>query len=226
MMKLGRSLLKRLSLVSLLAVAALAMAGAPNASAQEQLAASCEPPGTSQTTNEALDEAFGQGFTSSLSGTLTRAQSEVTKSGGSGDWLVQIRTLDTDGHFTDVVLASATVLDADVPAGTSVITGVFASPATVTAGGQYAVVFTRPGAAVNTYGPRYFSDDRCSGLAWDSFGSRPPGNIDFPFRAFVTPPSPAPPSGSGTTASKKKCKKHKKHAASAKKHCKKKKKKK
>jgi Ca2+-binding RTX toxin-like protein len=192
-MKAGRRLLRRFSLVSVVAVAALTIAGAPTASAQEQLAASCEPPGTLQTTNEAVDEAFGQGFTSSLSGALTRAQFDVFKSGGSGNWDVQIRTVDPDGLFTDVVLASATVLDADVPAGRSVLTGVFASPATVVAGGQYAVVVIRPGAVVGTYGPGFFNDDRCPGRAWDSAGPGMPGaDIDFPFRAFVTPPVPTP----------------------------------
>ncbi len=85
-----------------------------------------------------------QTFTAENTGALTRAQVEIDKIGGAGDWNLSINAVDGLGTPTNTVLAATTVPDASVPDGVGTLTGDFASPATVAAGQQYAVVFTRP----------------------------------------------------------------------------------
>ena len=92
------------------------------------------------------------------------------------------------------VIDSAVVADGGVPPGVSLISALFASPATVVAGQPYAVSITRPASdqvAVRTRG-----DEACDFNRWLSFdgsawfqGGAPPFP-DMVFRAFVdTPPS-------------------------------------
>ena len=102
----------RVSFVSLVAVAALAMASAPKANAEEQLAANCEPPRSSASGGFA---AVGQSFTSQHTGPLVRAEVDVAKSEDAGDYVVEIRTVDGSGQPTDTVLSTATVPDSSVP---------------------------------------------------------------------------------------------------------------
>jgi Ca2+-binding RTX toxin-like protein len=185
----GKNPMRRFSLVSLLVAAffALALSGAPTASAQEAVAASCEPPRD--------DDTFGhpkqaQTFTAALAGSLTRAELDVAEEGGTGDWVVEIGTVDdSTGAPTNVVLASATLADASVPTGYSFHSVVFANPPTVMAGEQYALAVSRPGTPDNTWGVSVRTGDDCPGQAWRFTGGAwvPTAGLDFVFRVFVSP---------------------------------------
>jgi RTX calcium-binding nonapeptide repeat (4 copies) len=98
------------------------------------------------------------------------------------------------------VIDSAVVADGGVPAGASLISALFASPATVVAGQPYAVSITRP--ASDQVAVRIRSGEECDFNRWLSFdgsawfqGMNPP---DMVFRAFVdTPPSSGGGGGGG-----------------------------
>jgi Ca2+-binding RTX toxin-like protein len=190
---IGR-LVRRFSLASAVAMAfaALALASAPGAAAQESLAASCEPPRETSTIGQPTWR-FAQTFTSALTGSLTRAEIEILEGDGSGDWIVEIRTEDVDGP-TAVILASATVPDASVPPGESLLSVVFAAPAAVVAGQEYALVIGRPGTGIDTNGVGFRFGNDCPGRAWLSSDSgatwSPFGEeIDIPFRVFIASPA-------------------------------------
>jgi Ca2+-binding RTX toxin-like protein len=183
------------SLVSLVAVAALAMASTPNASAQETLAASCEPPRE--------DTSLGwiyvaHVFTPQFTGPLTRAEIDITKSSGTADYVIEIRTVDGSGRPTTTVLAATTVSNASVPMGDSFISASFPNPTNVVAGQVYALVVHRT--ADLSVGFRE-GDDCPNGAAWFGPSNDPApwfsGAFDMVFRVFVTlppPPAPAPTS--------------------------------
>jgi hypothetical protein len=59
---------------------------------------------------------------------------------------MQILATNSIGNPTNTVLASTTIADASVPNGSSRLAGVFASPAAVGAGQQYALALNWPGA--------------------------------------------------------------------------------
>jgi protein-disulfide isomerase len=204
-------MLRKIGLLSVVAVAVLLAAGASAATAQEQLAASCDPPPDATTGGWAF---LGQSFTSGVTGTLTRAEIEIDKSGADNDYVVQVRSVDGAGSPTDTVLASATVPDASVPTGDSVLSASFISPASVVAGQAYAVVITGP----SNLSVGYRVADACAGTTawfsdtgtasdWDSLS----GVYDLVFKVFVTPPPPGPTGQ--RAAALKKCKKkaHKNH---------------
>jgi hypothetical protein len=199
------------------AVLALGVLGiaAPTASAEETLAASCEPP--RDFASSGWD--YGtQGFTPQLGGPLTRAEVDIAKSAATADYVVEIRTVDGLGIPTDTVLATATVANASVPVGDSLISASFSNPATVAAGQEYALVVS-PGADP-AGGVGYRIGDPCPGdIAfrevadpWSTFVG-----FDMVFRVFVTPSvtPPTPPAPLATSspptsqraAAIKKCKK-------------------
>ena len=107
------------------------------------------------------------------------------------------------------MLATTLIADGTVPAGDSRLVGLFAPPASVGAGQQYALLLTRPGAsswAAQTRGGNacpgtYFLSSSQAG-PW-SAGSNPMDDIVF--AVFVEPPpggpGAAPPSGPGTAPS-------------------------
>jgi hypothetical protein len=140
----------------------LALALAPNASAQEALDANC--PGPREMSFSSMGggtSRFAQTFTAGITGGLTTAQVEVTKFGSAGDYRLDLNETDAAGAPTNTTLASATIPDADVPAGASVITGSFASPASVSAGQQYTLIVTRPASNGLQVGTR--TGDDCGG---------------------------------------------------------------
>src|SRR5512133_1955693 len=78
---------------------------------------------------------------------LVRGEIEINKAGSpGGNWVMQILATDAMGNPINTVLASTTIADASVPNGPSRLAAVFASPASVSAGNQYALGLTRPGA--------------------------------------------------------------------------------
>jgi Ca2+-binding RTX toxin-like protein len=177
------------------ATMALALAGAPSASAQEQLAASCEPAGSNTYTN--LPDAIqAQSFTSALGGPLTRAEVFVRQgapgtAGTAGDYTVGIWDVDSSGSPT-TMLASTTVPDENLPLDQLVtLSASFAAPANLVAGQTYAVSISR--ALQYTFFVRGQAD--CPGHSRNSTtGGATWGNVesdDMVFRVFVTLPQAA-----------------------------------
>ena len=159
-----------------------------------------------------------QTFRAGASGSLDQVDLPIRVVGDPGVALtVEIRALDGDG-FPAAVLGSATVQQADVPAcndpacidksptgdfTTFVFTSVaLSTPATVSAGTDYAIVLSATGAQLDIYGDmidreanRYewagTSDDSAyadgTGLG-STGGVWGPSNADKAFRTFVSPP--------------------------------------
>jgi hypothetical protein len=213
-------------LPAVLTVGVLGIA-APTASAGETLAANCEPP--RDFASSGWDYA-AQSFTPQLSGPLTRAEVDISKNAPTEDYVLEIRTVDGSGIPTDTVLASATVANASVPVGDSLISASFPNPTTVASGQEYALVVYL--GADPTGGVGYHIDAPCSGYVafsdvaepWEGFVG-----FDMVFRVFVTTPDPPATAPTAPAAPKKKCKKKKKKPKRAaesakKKKCKKKKK--
>ena len=129
-----------------------------------------------------------QTFTAQRTGSLVRGETEISKSGGAADWVMQIVTTDGSGTPTDNVLASTTIANASVPDGDSRIVGLFASPASVVAGQQLGLLITRPG---ETYTLRDRDDNPCPGQEFFSASGGPfmPEQpvFDFVFAVFVKP---------------------------------------
>ena len=192
-------------LPAVIAVGGLGIA-APSASAEETLAASCEPP--REFASSGWD--YGaHGFTPQLSGSLTRAEVDIHKAAPNAGYLVEIRTVDGLGIPTDTVLATATVANASVPVGDSLVSASFPNPATVAASQEYALVVYLGGDVAGGVG--YRTGDPCPGItafsqvagAWDDFST-----LDMLFRVFVTPPltppaglaTPSPPTGQRAAA--------------------------
>lgn len=163
------------------------LASAPSASAEESLVASCEPPAAQFTVGwEYLAQT---NFTAERSGALTRAEVEVRKNSGSGDYVVQLRTVGGD-FLPNTVLARATVADTAVPAGTSLISASFLDPAEVEAGQEYALSVHRPTGLEAGYfnppdtctnGRAAFSGD---GISWETLDL----DYDMVFRVFTGTP--------------------------------------
>jgi hypothetical protein len=139
------------------------------------------------------DARFAQTFTAQNTGALTAGQIEITKSGSTGDWVLRLQDVDATGTPTNNLLAAETIPDSSVPTGDSLLTANFATPATVTAGQQYAIVLTRPGATSMAVGGR--TGDDCPGAFYSSgsqtgaFGLGSPG-LDLIFAVFVELPTP------------------------------------
>ena len=166
--------------------------GTPTAGAQT-LAATCpdgpNPGGFAGVANDR----WAQTFTPALSGPLTAAQLVVNESNPAftGDFTVRIATVDA-GVPSNNVLASTVVPESTIPEQETTITAVFASPATVVAGQQYALVLTRPG----DYTVRGRALDPCNGQGYYSADQTavfsPTGTIDLLYSVFVSSP-PEPP---------------------------------
>jgi len=171
------------------ATMAAMLVGAPSASAQERLAASCETPPT----DLFVGPIVAQSFTPSQTGSLTRAEIFVSKAAGSvGDYVVEIRTADAFGD-PEVVLASETVPDASVPEGDSTITVTFDPAPLVTVGNLYWVSVSREPDPVSV--PVRF-DNPCPGRLYFRSLSENWNSIvasDMIFRVFVTPVPPGTP---------------------------------
>jgi hypothetical protein len=179
-----------------LAIGLAALAVPSAASAQAVPDASCTSTPSNAVIGQPGNNRGAQTFTAQNTGGLTRAQVEIDKVGGASDWNLSINAVDGLGTPTNTVLAATTVPDASVPDGVGTLTGDFASPATVTAGQRYALVFTRP--ASDTLRIRYSAANPCPGFAFFSDSQTNPfvavcggpNDCDLIFAVFVEPPEP------------------------------------
>ncbi len=173
------------------------------------------------------DLKVAQTFTALHTGGLDTASTAVTTPVGAtpGDWRLEIAA--TIGGAPAGVLASTTVPNTLAPNTQGTITGTFANPPAVTAGGEFALLISRPGS--NGYHVAEQGGDPCPGQGY--YQNAPSGPflidnfVDFRFATTVR----VPDATTTTTTPKCKKKKHKKHAHAAKKKhkkCKKKKKRK
>jgi hypothetical protein len=173
--------------------------------------ASCDPAGGGSITtvgNNRVAEVFTALHTGPLASIDFTAYKDAA--GTPADFVVSINTLDLTGVPTDTVLASQTVANPAGGAGTYPLTASFATPATVTAGDSYAVVFSRPGSNFLGLdgGP-----DTCPGQTYiaqpDPFSAQAGFDVRFfSFVGFPDPPAPGPPAAGPTgqrAAALKKC---------------------
>jgi hypothetical protein len=135
------------------------------------------------------DSRLAQTFTALASGPLVSAELPIHKLAGSGGaYILRLSPVDGAGAPTNTVLASASIPNLSVPDGNTTLTFMFADPAVVVAGTQYALVLTRPGSNHLVWqedldgtclGRMYFSDSQASQFV-------AAGNGDLYFRTFVT----------------------------------------
>jgi hypothetical protein len=178
----------------LVAALALTVALPPGAAAQGDLDANC--PGPREMSFASMgggNSRVAQTFTAGITGGLTVATVDVTKSGTAGDYRLDINEVDGSGVPTNDVIASTTISDAAVPAGTSLVSGSFAIPAQVTAGQQYALIITRPGSSGLGWGTRLGND--CPGGMFFANTQTSPLNTlgdtyDLVFEVFVLESDP------------------------------------
>jgi hypothetical protein len=186
----------------------LALAPAP-AVAAPVLDANCPDDPSANLPPQNGDYRFGQTFTAQTTGSLAMGQFRIEKAGSPGDYRMDLNATDGSGAPTNTMLASTTIPDASVPAGVSTITGVFASPAQVTAGQQYALVITRPGSSTLTVATR-MGNPCPGGGEFFSFGQaeawfQQPD--DLVFATFVEPGDTTPPQAQITKGPKDKTRK-------------------
>jgi hypothetical protein len=192
-----------------LVVGLVGFAVAASAQAEVVVDASCPPP--PEVLLAYFDPPGGnarvaQLFTVQNSGELVSAQVDVSKAvGSSGDYVIQIVAVDGSGAPTNTVLATATIPNATVSAGSSLVTANFPNSVAVASGQQYGVVLTRPGSANLAWGAR--SPDDCPGNAFrsnsqtDAFFTEP--QFDLVFTTFVNiPPEVGDSSAPNTTITK------------------------
>jgi hypothetical protein len=203
----------------LIAVVGLLFMSASTAAAEVQDAACLAPSAVFLGPTPSSTARLAETFTALNTGQLTRAQIAIDKGGSTtGDFVIDVRSLDGAGAPTEYVLASTAVLDSSVPNGNSNLTGTFSAPASIVAGQRYALVLSRPGGgqwAVKTNqnnpcpdGQEFVSSG--AGVAWTATGA---GAYDAVFAVFVTPPAPgtaAAPTGQRAAALRR-CKKKFRH---------------
>jgi hypothetical protein len=132
---------------------------------------------------------FAQTFTALASGPLVKAEILASKEPGSdGDFVLRLSPVDASGVPTNEVLAETSVAAANMPDGVSTVTFTFGNPAPVVAGGEYALVLTRPGGTFVAWsgqlgnpcaGQHFFSADQEKPFQPDTSG------VDRDFTTFV-----------------------------------------
>ena len=169
-----------------IAAAALLLAGAPTAGAQETLTANCGPPSEGPNASTLVDSATAQTFVAQQAGPLTRAEIELGDQGDPGDFLVEIQGVTATGQPNNVALAATVLPDEGVPASPALVSAVFPNPTTVVAGQAYALAFHRPGG-----GSEFGAREDCPGSPWFTSTGGLRGSWtqatehDVVFRAFV-----------------------------------------
>jgi hypothetical protein len=132
---------------------------------------------------------IAQTFTALSSGPLVRADLRISKAETtSGDYIVQIGTVDNFGTPTNEVLAVASVPSGGVPDGSSTVSFSFNRPLSVVAGTQYALILTQPGS--NFLGWTGHFGDPCAGRRFVSLNQTSPfqagdNGLDLEFTTFV-----------------------------------------
>ena len=142
----------------------------------------------------------GQSFTAGLSGPLTSVElflTEVASTRSEPGLTVELKSASSN-RPTGSVLATATIPDSDVPSRIGLVTVTFSSPATLTAGQQYAILVTTTEGSGNYRwcGDVPASYSGGSGLYDDSWIVSSPSQ-DFSLRTYVDVPA-APSNGSGS----------------------------
>jgi hypothetical protein len=141
------------------------------------------------------DRREAQTFTAINTGALQRAQVLIRNiSANDPDFLVQILATDGNGVPVNNALASATIPKTSVPTGITTLDAAFSPAAIVSAGQQYAVAISRPGAnfLVPTWQIPVRAGNACPGGTFFSFGPTdgwsPEGiDVDMIFQTFVEP---------------------------------------
>jgi hypothetical protein len=143
-----------------------------------------------------------QTFTAGITGDLDQADLNLSTVGTPPATVsVEIRTTSA-GKPTATVLASGTVATSALGRSAAFVPVLFATPAPVTAGSQYALVAYSPGIVGNAVGwsIQGSGGGYSGGEAFDSGDSLPPGanwnrfsSDDFAFKTFVVPAPPPPP---------------------------------
>jgi hypothetical protein len=183
--------MRRLSL-TLVAAAAVLIATPAGAGAQTLPDASCPGPSSA---SYGVPGRLAQTFTAINTGSLDRAEVEITNLSGPEPHTFQINAAGTTP--TESVLATATISDAAIdavtPEGTNGrVNVVFPAPAPVAAGQSYALVLSRePGGHPSA---RTVPDANCPGRLFESFGGpwapvEIPAPRDLVFTTFVTQPA-------------------------------------
>jgi hypothetical protein len=130
---------------------------------------------------------LAQTFTALGSGPLVRADLLIVRQlGEDGDYVLRLSPLDGAGVPTNTVAETA-VADATVPLGASIVSFFFATPFSVVAGTEYAVVLTRPEGIRFEW--RFNSGDACPGTSFvslDQTGQFSALTGDFIFTTFVS----------------------------------------
>jgi hypothetical protein len=157
-----------------------------------QVDATCvRPPEDSGLATTNPEKRLGQTFTALASGLLVQAELPISKiSTSTGDYVLQLGTVDVAGVPTNAVLATTSVANTAKPPGTSLVAFTFASPASVVAGTTYALILSRPGSDdLVWFGHR---GNTCSGRAFESANLTAPfeeaivPDLDFSFTTFVS----------------------------------------
>jgi hypothetical protein len=150
------------------------------------------------------DLIVAQTFTAQHTGPLTSAQVSIYNAGSAttstNSIVMEIRTVDSSGTPTGVVLASTTIPAPDIPPVQSrVVTGHFSPGAPVEAGKQYAIALhtpNEPDSMIMTWQGYYPS--LCPGESYETRTNAPGEffpdmNVDHSFSTFVTAPNTTPP---------------------------------
>lgn len=214
---------------ALLAIGAsvvVALLAAPMASAQQVADAKCPGPATSNRFAGFSAFRWAETFTAIHTGTLAKETISVERltANSSADYIFQLYTA-SGGVPTNTLLASKTVPSASVPVGITSISATFSPAPAVTAGHQYAVSVTRPGADTDGNGVGTVAPGVCPNPIYladvppNPFSPEGSGD-EMVFSTFVTlppppaSPSPSPPAATGERANAlKKCKKKRRHRA-------------
>lgn len=174
--------------LALLGAVALAMLGLGPAGAQADLLdASCPGPPDDGTTISA-NARIAQTFTAAHTGTVVKAEMALNKETSGGPFTAQI--LDTAGGVpVNGALGFGTTPDSSVPSGPTTLSVAFSSPASVTAGHQYALAITRD----TDWGLTDRHGNPCPGQEFHSGDQTSPflpdmnPQYDFVFSVFVNP---------------------------------------
>jgi hypothetical protein len=131
---------------------------------------------------------LAQTFTALGSGPLVRVDLRIVKSvGQEGDYVLRLSPLDVAGLPTNTVLVETAVASAIVPVGESSVSFAFATPFSLVAGTQYALILTRPGG--DGFKWLVNDDDLCAGQSFVALSQAGPFTEltgDFIYTAFIS----------------------------------------
>jgi hypothetical protein len=131
---------------------------------------------------------LAQTFTALGSGPLVRVDLRIVKSvGQEGDYVLRLSPLNVAGLPTNTVLVETMVAGAIVPVGESSVSFAFATPFSLVAGTQYALILTRPGG--DGFKWLVNDDDLCAGqsfVALSQTGQFTELTGDFIFTTFIS----------------------------------------